>query len=264
MITVRQLQENIAEKGYHEVPFDVPLTQIKRAAEAYFDFLALPEGKKLKWALHLKVNETERGTEIGYWQRQSVTGFGYDDKEFFHYNAELLSRFRNHPEAPPELKALLDAAQPIYHAACQAAVNVLNVLEPVYPAIANLFSSRSVLRFLKYDRAPVGQFLAKGHYDRGGCSLAIAESGPGLRIGHQPEDVREVTHTPGKAIFFPALFMEQKTHGDFPASWHDVVQRTEDAFRPDAARWAIVFFAAPDEPSYFDRSMVHTARSPQS
>ncbi len=259
-MTYDELRNEILTKGYHEVPFSVPRSAVELAIARYFDFLTLSDEEKNRWTIHLKRDENDRGSELGHWRRQSKTGFGYDDKEFFHYNAEFRNRFRNDPTAPPELTAFIDATEPIYQAAMSSIQSMLDIVGEKYPNVADPYNELSVLRFLKYDRAPAGEFLARGHYDRGGCSLAIAESAPGLRIGHTERDLKEVTHQEGKAFFFPALFMDQKTNGEFPPSWHDVVQKSENAFRPDTARWAIVFFATPNEPSYFDRELVHTSR----
>ncbi len=260
------LQKSFAEKGYHEVAFAASPEAIQKVADCFFTFLELPKEEKKRFSYSYKYNPEDahdRGADLGYHFRESSTGFGHDDKEYFHYNAHVREHFASLPEVPESLHAFIQAVDSVYQ-------HVLNTLEPVAQMINNHYQQPfidltcplSVLRILKYNRTPAGEFLARGHYDRNICSLAIAESAPGLRIGPTPEDLLEVSHTKGQAILFPSLMFEDKTNKKVRASWHDVVQKTENHFRPDAARWAMVFFACPNTASpYWNKTLTRTKRS---
>ena len=107
---------------------------------------------------------------------------------------------------------------------------------------------RFYLRFLKYDTKGKGRFLARAHFDRGGATLAIAESAPGLRIGRNNSEtgilhLEEVSHEEHSAIFFPSYHFPRLTGPEFEPAWHDVTQSSDDQYSEDTARWAIVFFA---------------------
>lgn len=50
------------------------------------------------------------------------------------------------------------------------------------------------------------------------------------------------------------------TNGEFKASWHDVVQKSEDAYLPNVSRWAIVLFAVPNSASPYFKSTTRVKR----
>lgn len=126
-------------------------------------------------------------------------------------------------------------------------LEVIHALNTAHPGLSEFFLPPDrepliLLRLLAYERMEPGDFLAKGHYDRGACTLAIAESAPGLRIGKAPEDLKEVTREPGTVLFFPGLILQESTGPELAPSWHDVIQKEEHVLNDKTARWAIVGF----------------------
>lgn len=174
-----------------------------------------------------------------------------DLKEYFHYHPKLLTIFAGNPVLErAETKAFLSVADRIYQEALLRSKELYRVMSVEFPDLYSQFIKEgeehieySALRFLKYEAAGKGKFLARAHYDRGATTLAIAESAPGLRIGKNNETLKEVVHKDNVALFMPAFQLPAITDMRFRPAWHDVVQSSEDVYRDNAARWAIVFFA---------------------
>ena len=241
-----ELISQIQTKAHAVVPFPVSKTEFQDAMDRYVAFLALPQVEKDLVYFNIDLNDG-RGCDVGYRRYRREEG-KIDNREFFHYHPDAEIRFAQERGRFPELDALLVAMKQIHEAATRSMEEVIRALDERFLGLHERFFPNGkvpnfALRFLKYDMAVPGEFLAKGHYDRGGCTLALAESAPGLRMGIDDLHLREVVHDEGRALFMPALNFPEFTNGAIPATWHDVVQKGEDAYRDDIARWAIVFFA---------------------
>lgn len=261
-VSFAELQSAIDQKSYLEIPLTVSQTDIDKFVSDYFAFLALPEDEKQKFALDIKQDERDRGVDLGYRRRSVDAGFGYDNKEFFHYNDQARENFSTVANQTPAAKALLKSADVIYRATLESMKGMVKILDQKYHGLYKKFfptdSGTCVLRILKYDRTSEGNFLAKGHYDRSSCTIAIAESAPGLRIGPDDQHLSEAIHQPGHGLFFPGISLGNYTNKELLPSWHDVVQKGDTAYNDETSRWAIVFFCSPNDPNYFDRTTVHT------
>ena len=236
--------EEIATKHFASVPFSLSHQDLSAAAEAYMRFLTLPDS--VKQSFSLKAGVEHNFGIIGYKDRRQEEG--RDRKEFFHYHPHLELYFETHPHrALSEVQEFFKAAREVDRAAAGALRGVLEELSNEFPhLIEEYFPSgqrRTLLRFLKYDVAGTGAHLAQGHYDSGGCTLALAESAPGLRLGTCAEDLQPVVHQDHTALFMPALRLHTVTDERFHPVWHDVVQASADTYSDTTARWAIVFFA---------------------
>ena len=100
------------------------------------------------------------------------------------------------------------------------------------------------LRFLKYDFPESKHKLARSHFDVGSCTLALAESGPGLRIGRNEDSLSLITHKNNTAVFFLSKNFESmlgKGSGLLPG-WHDVIQMEKRLVGAPVQRWSIVAF----------------------
>lgn len=240
----QEISTEIKAKQYVAVPFPLSHQELRDAIDVFIVFLALPQ--EIKEPIYFKVEPSNRGTEVGYKRYKRDLG-NTDNREYFHYHALAEERFTDHISRIPELSQLMDVMRPIYQAAAETFREIVQRFETQFPGLQDRFFpkdsfSHFYLRFLKYDRLNPGDFLAKGHYDRGDCTLAIAESAPGLRMGLNADTVQLVKHDDGKALFMPGLKFSTLTSAEFPPTWHDVVQQDADGFRDDIARWAIVFF----------------------
>lgn len=247
--TFDALVTELGAKAYAELPFALPRATLVGAAERFFDFLTLPQKEELHF-----YDRPENRQGIGYRRRTKEYG---DDKEFFHYHPKLLKEFAGTELIErPEVAPFLAAADEIYQEALAVSKALFHAISLAYPGVYERFFPTteeyieySALRFLKYEPSGVGEFLARAHYDRGATTLALAESAPGLRIGKNEATLTEVVHRDQVALFMPAWQLRHITDDRFMPAWHDVVQSSEDVYRPDAARWAIVFFSdAPGVP----------------
>lgn len=261
-LDVAQLKSKIQAQSFVELTWSLTPEAVEQAIKGFFEFLSLPVEIKNQFVYEIKRAEGDRGMDVGYRERKSETGAGYDDKEFFHYNQYAKQELGSLAESLPEAKRFFGSAEVIYQAALSKMQELVRVLDTGYQGAYEQFFPQDqipecVVRFLKYDRTQLGDYLARGHYDRGALTLAIAESAPGLRIGKDPEHVQEVVHTPGTVLFFPGMSAAQYTHNDFQPSWHEVVQNSADTLSADVARWALVFFATPPGPIYFSREVLH-------
>lgn len=262
----QSLRSDIQRQSFSEVPLSVSPEVIQAAVVGFFEFLKLSQPDKEQFAFDMKHDEKDRGMDMGYRLRTSASGDGYDDKEFFHYNHYARDRFLAEPHTPSVVHSFLQQADQVFVATLSAMQSVIRAMDVEFPGLYDKtfplnVQPTCVLRFLKYSQAGEGQFLAKGHYDRSMCTIAIAESAPGLRFGTDSQHVREVVHRPGIGLFFPGMQMTNYTSQDFPPSWHDVVQTGGRSYAPQVARWAVVFFCSPPDPNYFTREQVHTPLS---
>lgn len=241
-------------RGYAAVPLPFLLpTHIERLASTFFRVLALPDEVKQKLSF---ISDPERDTEMGYMRKKGGAGAKRNDlKEYFHYSPMHHVELRSLADESSfaAVAAFLDQALIATYEAMHASAVALHMLESRIPGIAARYlrsagrQPKYLLRCLKYEQ-PVDGFLARGHFDKGGLTLALAESAPGLRMGRSASDIRPVEHKPGTALFFPGLrFIEPMAAPLFPV-WHDVIdlgQRITDG----VARWAFVFFWDPHEMS---------------
>lgn len=244
-LSFSDLQTQLAKDHFARIPFTKDNEHLAPIIEKFFAFMALPEETKKRFSFRLIPED--RGTEVGYWTRSRATG-ALDNRGYFHYNEYADERFRAEGSDCPELIAYMDAVRPLFLEGQEAMKEVIRSVDTKFPGIYDTIFPVDrhpllLLRMLAYERMEPGDFLAKGHYDRGFCTIAIAESAPGLRIGTTPEDVKLVEHQPNIALFFPGLTMQDYTSTDFIPSWHDVIQQEEHILNNQTARWAIVLFS---------------------
>lgn len=261
--SLAEIQRQIQEKHHAVVPFPIPRAKLQEAIDVYIRFLALP--LEVKEPIYFKVDPENRGTEVGYKRYRRELG-NTDNREYFHYHALADERFAEYATRIPELAALLDAMKGVYVEAKETLRQTLTQFEERFPGITELILPPNKIpllfvRFLKYDRMEPGDFLAKGHYDRGTCTLAISESAPGLRMGLGDADLKPVAHEDQQALFMPGIKFPDITSPEFPPTWHDVVQQTDDGFRDDIARWAIVFFAGHENMGTITYEDAHTPKT---
>ena len=237
---------SLAERTYAAVPFPMSHAEISSAVGKFFEYLSLPQDYK---DAMLGKRPTDVVSDMGYIRtkgEKDVIG-KKDFKEYFHYHPDAEEKWQQEATSEPRVRAFFDAAAEVYMHADTTGKEVLRTLDAEFPGLYDAFfpSDRPmerILRFLKYDNEREGDFLARGHYDRGGATLALAESAPGLRIGKDEASLSPIVHQDRTAIFFPALHFNTLSGGRIPPAWHDVVQASKDVVSADAARWAVVYF----------------------
>ena len=238
--------DEVRSKGWKTVPFPIDRGQLFAAADLFLDFCTLePEDKQ---RLYKQLYPNDEVSRAGYFQRAKAAG-NYDDKHIWHHHTSVHEHFGDDPLwSHAKVKAFVAAADAILAASIQTFSAVLDEFEVVYPGLKEKYlpngtAPKVYLRFIKYIPQKPGEFLAKGHFDRGCATLAICESAPGLRLGRDPQTLEPLVHQDRTAVFFPDLLFHEATDKTFQPIWHDVIQKTEDQYREDCARWAIVLFA---------------------
>lgn len=241
-----KIMRNLLTQTYSAVPFPLSHGEIEQAVAKFFAFLTLPQEEK---DAMLAKRPTDVVSDMGYVRTkgdESVIGTK-DFKEYFHYHPEAKGKWSKEAGEDSRVQEFFNAASNIWQRADEVGRRVIQTLDAEFPGLYDAFfptdrPAERILRFLKYDARGLGKFLARGHYDRGGCTLAIAESAPGLRIGRDDASLTPVVHQDRTAIFFPALHFKALSGNRIPAAWHDVVQASGDTVSEDAARWAVVYF----------------------
>ncbi len=256
------MRAQIRERNYIEIPFLLDRAYFETAAKQFMNFLSYPDTFKSQF--HFKLYPDDDGSDVGYVRTISATG--KDDKEYFHYHPLIEERYAELIHEDDVItREFFDAAAVIYHNAEESLDAILTEFTAEFPGLREQFfvhntPRRFYLRFLKYETRGLGKFLARAHYDRGGCTLALSESAPGLRIGVDDAHLQEVTHKEHMAVFMPALRFPELTSFDFPSAWHDVVQSSREQYTENVARWAIVFFADTHDMRAPSTEETHTPR----
>jgi isopenicillin N synthase-like dioxygenase len=262
-ISLDRLVAQLQERPFAPVPLAFSAEVLEQGARDFLNFIALPD--KVKDTLSLRhIPGMHPGYRIGYERRKRQKDGARDSKEFVHYTPEMSELLKDEiAQLPADLGIFLKTAEKIFRGAEATMWQVLTAFDEKFPGFSAQFKapgSYGLLRFLKYDRLKPGDFLAVGHYDRGGCTLALAESAPGLRIGFNDTDLAPVHRDRDQALFMPALFFENLTGGMVKPAWHDVIQRSADTVNDEIARWAIVFFIDPAGTPAYTAVDAHTPK----
>lgn len=239
------LGEALGAQCFAEVPFPVESTELDQAVQAFFRFLGLPQD--IKDHIDFTIAPNHRRGDVGYKHRASGDHVYNDNKDFFHYHPALHDRYRDFLGQNPVVQDFVNRARPIWELAYEAIHRALECFEGDFPgAVARVFETENVhllLRFLRYEWNESGEYLAKPHFDAGACTLAIAESCPGLRIGSCPEDLKPVTHLPNHALLMlSSNYRQILPSEDFLPGWHDVIQTDQSRIGQSFSRWAVVAF----------------------
>jgi len=242
----KTMYEDLQKEFYLHVPFPISAFIIEEAVQAFFKFLEEPD--VVKNHIDFSISKTHRRGDVGFKHRQDSHGIYSDNKDFFHFHPAIFtSGYESFLKEHPVVNDFLLKAQPIWELTHKTLHNILSVFEKKFPGTINkVFDNKNphiLLRFLKYEWQDSGKYLAKPHFDAGSFTLAIAESGPGLRIGSNPENLKEVDHKEGEAVFMlSSNFKKIMDTNELSAGWHDVIQCDESLIGKSFARWAVVAF----------------------
>ncbi len=255
---LNHIKSGVRDQNYALVPFPLSRGDFNRGVSHFFEFLSLPDDVKNQFQSN--IIESDEESFVGYIKREkqkrvdeALGEYFYDQKEYFHYNRYAEEYFRDFLNRGNErITTFFESARLIYEHAEGVAKQIINDFNEEFPGLREKFTPEGAhphfyLRFLKYYTSGKGSFLAKAHYDQGGYTLALAESAPGLRIGKNEEGLKEVEHTDRHAVFMPGLQLRFFTSDEFTPAWHDVVQKGDDMYNMETARWAVVFFVDPVE-----------------
>jgi hypothetical protein len=247
-------------KPYIQVPFSIDQSQITQAITAFFDFLKLSE--EIKNHIDFKISPLHRRGDIGFKHRDPDNDLYNDSKDFFHFHPLIFEKYKEFIQDNPIIDQFLKLALPLWKVTYDVVYEIINILEQDYPGtlskIFDTYETHIILRFLKYNWGESGKYLAKPHFDSGSFTLAIAESGPGLRIGTHPNDLEIIHHQANKAIFMTSSNFHKVIDTDrLCPGWHDVIQLDEKKIGKSFSRWAIVAFIDGHNVESLSRSETH-------
>lgn len=257
------LYQSLQERSYFNVPFTLERSFLDEAVTAFFRFLEEP--LEVKSQIDFSIAPIHRRGDVGFRLRNPDDHIYNDSKEFFHFHPALFNQYPEFLEKHPVVNDFVLKAKPIWEEAYQVVKNILEAFEPDFPELSKkVFHTETphfLLRFLKYHWQNSGKYLAKPHFDAGSFTLAIAESGPGLRIGSGPDNLQLVEHKPGNAIFMLSSNFQKIMQGDqsnkLNAGWHDVIQLDETKIGKPFARWAVVAFIEAEGVEALPRTETH-------
>lgn len=245
---------------YEPIALELSEGDINTAMELYLDFTRLPDEER-KRIHHFDPARPRTGTS-GYEHKGlfSADGKPYqDNKHVFHFTPELEEPFMNDLlnfkdlNLPMETRNFLSASQEVYYSLAESTKQKYTELEENFPALVGMHFPKDGklahhLRFLAYQPGNDGM-LARGHYDKGSGTIAVAESHGGLRIGLGEHDIKPLDRDQHDPVFFPAYGWHQLAQmldvdTDKKAAWHDVIDTCEQ-LEEGITRWAMVYFVDP-------------------
>lgn len=234
-------------QAYEPINLSLSTADINTVMDSYLNFLELPEAERQR-LYHLDENKPRTGVS-GYVRKDKS-----DIKDVFHMTQVLGQelwhcRFK----LPTASYEFLNNAEEAYYSLAKSAKAKYRQLEDELPGLTGIHFPRSGklehhLRFLAYRDARDG-ILAKGHYDKGSGTIAVAESHGGLRLGFGEDDLEQLEYRQDQPVFFPGYGWHQlaemlDVETSRRATWHDVVD-TGEQFDEDTKRWALVYFIDP-------------------
>lgn len=235
----------LVQKPYFHVEFPINRSELEDAVSSFLHFLSLPDD--IKSHIDVKIAPRHRRGDIGFRRRDPESDIYNDAKEFFHYHPIVLTQYKDFLLKNSVVNDFITKAHRIWESAYAVVFDIIKSFDARFPGTADkVFATQEphvMLRFLRYDWQKSGAYLAKPHFDSGSFTLAIAESGPGLRIGRTPHDLELVEHRPQHAVFMMSSNFKKLIDTDeITPGWHDVVQLDDTKIGKPFARWAVVAF----------------------
>jgi hypothetical protein len=259
--------QTLQKQHYVHLPFLLDPQLLQQAMDAFFVFLEEPES--IKHHIDFTIAPMHRRGDVGFKYRRADEGIYNDNKSFLQFNPAIFDRYGDFLAQNPRVSDLVHKAKPIWDMVALTIRQVLNLCDTRFPGVVNRVFAKGedhiLLRFLKYDWQSSGKYLAKPHFDAGSCTLAIAESCAGLRIGSCPDDLALVQHKEQQALFMLSSNFRQLLPCDsLSAGWHDVVQLDEAQLGKPFARWALVAFIEAAGVEALPRTETHKWYKPES
>lgn len=225
---------------------------VEEAVEAWKAFCELPEETKVGFPYEADAKTSGNGYEL-------KKGNAYDLKENFHLRTvardHLLEKARAVDDAVATKfveKALAVNAlmAPLLRDFAESVEQQYDI--PGFAADVMVKQPDWLLRFLHYfgDRKP-GEEIATPHTDKGGFTLHLYESAPGVeRLTYEKEWVT-MPLDDGETVIIPGMGLQNRSKCELKATCHRVVATEETA---KTGRFAAVCFFNFDHTRYFDKT----------
>lgn len=244
----------LAAQGFVNVPYPSELRAgVQEAVAAWEKFCALPEEMKAR---------------INYSGDQNVSGVGYELKLELGNKKELKEDFHvrltEREYLEKEAAKVGAAAQEFLEASFALNALVAPVIAEFAAAVEEKFAMpafaadtqakqpRALFRFLHYfGNRKAGDELALPHVDKGGFTLHLYESHPGLEHLTQSRTWEPMAFSTGETAIIPALRMQLRAENRLKATCHRVVANEETAKN---GRFSAVCFMDFANTGYFDKA----------
>lgn len=226
------------------VDYPPALTALIGEAAPWRDFCALPEEVKQK--LHFP--DAWYGGEVGYRRRRRKEG--RDEKEYFHHTGKRFAEHVANPEVQkltdefPIVREFLAYCETVHREAAKFIEGIVRESERDIPGFReNVFPEGEItatLRLLNYlPGSAEEKVLADPHFDRGGFTLHLFETHPGLEYLDWDYAWKNVPIEHGKTVIFTGYQLSEFTGGKCQKTWHRVVQ---DKALGGRNRFSMVYF----------------------
>lgn len=235
---------------------------VEEAMRAWEAFCALPEEQKVRFDYEGDVNVSGNGYELKKGEQ------GQDFKENAHLRVaardELLSKAAQvHPEIGPAFVETSLALNPLIAPLIRSFASEVEKEVGIEGFEEDVMERQPtwLLRFLHYfgGRTP-GEVLAAPHGDKGGFTLHLYESHPGVeRLTFDTKEWVPMDLPAGKTVVFPGMGLQNRAKCELRAPYHRVVATDETA---ESGRWSAVCFFNFRNARYFDKK-THGAQQAQ-
>ncbi len=241
-------------EGYAAVPYPVGLrVKVHEAVSAWRNFCDLPNDIKQR-ASYFGEQNTVSG--IGY-ELQLLEGATKDLKEDFHL------RLSSRDSLEEEARKIGDIATTFVEKGLELDELMMPVVEDFAGAVEEYFkmpnfladvkamSQKTVIRFLHYfgDRS-IGDELAVPHVDKGGFTLHLYESHPGLEYFNKKRAWKPMVFSDAETAIIPAMRTQYRSHGQLKATCHRVIANKESS---KEGRFSVVCFVNFIGTPYYDK-----------
>lgn len=231
--TTSTLIAQLRATGYAFTPtVNDPTRHLTEVVNGWQSFMQMSAVERRRWCFDI---EGTGGPDDGYIPPK---GGPYDFKHVFHYRPRLCRYIRD-AELTEWQRQWMSSCDAVYRTCVNEFYRLLLQLDQELPGYS--FRDRAndtdghVLRLLMYEpAADRGGTIGRRHDDKSLLSIHVADSHPGLRMGHRRTLVEPAV---GYTLCFPGKKAEVLTDGALPATWHEISD--ED---PTTRRWSIVFF----------------------
>lgn len=246
----------LATRGYVNVPYPSGLRkEVLETVEAWKAFCALPHEIKQQISYSGDMNVSGVGYEL-----KLVRGATNDLKEDFHIRLSERNFLVN------EGLKIGEVATTFLEKAFNLNEHIVPVVEsfaeaveaefymPEFKADVQKKEQRMLIRFLHYfgDRH-VGDEMAVPHVDKGGFTLHLYESHPGLEYLTHEHQWQPMIFTENETAVIPAMRTQYRTENRLKATYHRVVANKQTA---RDGRFSVVCFVDFDRTPYYDKARV--------
>ncbi len=241
-------------RGYANVQYPSGLrAKVLHAVEAWREFCALPNEIKQKVAYSGDLNLSGVGYEL-----KLVDGATNDLKEDFHVRLTERDFLTSEGlKVGAVATTFIDKAFelnehiiPVVRTFAEAAESQFGMID--FVADVQKKEPRMLIRFIHYfgDRQP-GDEIAMPHVDKGGFTLHLYESHPGLQYLTQDRVWQPMTFTENETAVIPAMRTQYRSGNQLKATCHRVVADHETAKN---GRFSVVCFVDFDSTPYYDKA----------